>query len=76
MSCTQIDCTEPATVLVRSDGMNDDGIMVLVMWSGWDRVTGSLYCGKHAGQILAGLPSLAPQDRAPTATDGEVFTHG
>lgn len=80
MNCSTPDCTTPAAVLIRSDGLNDDGVMVVVMWSGWERVKGSLYCAPHAGKILAGLPSLRPhrpvRTPAPDDHDTDVFTHG
>lgn len=70
-------CPEPAVMLVQSQGMNDTGIMVLVMWDGWDTVPDpkSFYCLDHAQHILAGLPTLAPA-LTDTTTHGEVFTHG
>lgn len=71
-------CAEPATMLVQSQGMNDTGIMVLVMWDGdLDAVPDpkSFYCLGHARHILAGLPTLAPALTDTMAPD-DVFTHG
>lgn len=80
MTCSQIDCGERPTILIRSEGMNTRGVMVIVAWDGWDEISGgtpepaSLYCAQHASEQLARLPLLAP--RASTGPDRDLFTHG
>lgn len=85
MNCSTTGCTEPATLLVRSDGANNDGVMVLVMRSGWERITGpnpenrGLYCTEHASKVLAGLPVMVLHLGGTGDLDGPaggVYTHG
>jgi hypothetical protein len=76
MNCETPDCPETAAFLVRSEGMTDDGIMVIVLWSGWGKVDGGMYCVAHAQKLLATLPLLAPPLARGAADDAEVYTHG
>lgn len=73
------ECGEPATMLVRVEGVgaDDSGIMIMVMWSHIERVKGPrpMYCLDHARHILSGVPTLAPPLSANDSA-GEVFTHG
>ena len=79
MKCSR--CDAPATIMVRSEGMNERGIMVIVAWAGWEEIAGgapapeSLFCAQDAGAFLSGLPQLAPTEHAP-GSDGVTYTHG
>lgn len=73
-------CGERATFLIRSEGMNERGIMVILAWADWDEISGgtpapaALFCAPHASEQLARLPLLAP--RASAGPERDTYTHG
>lgn len=80
-TCSAIDCAEPATLHVRAEAWTDDGIMMVVMWSGWERFGPNpegrgMYCELHAIEVLSRTPILRPgREDAPTG-NGKTFAHG
>ena len=81
MNCAVIECTDPAEIMVRSEGLNVRGVMVIVAWDDWEEIAGgtpapaSLFCEPHAREHIARLPLLRPVESSVTAAP-EVFTHG
>ena len=79
MICTV--CGEPATLMLRSAGMDHRSVAVVLAWAEWDEIAGgepapeSLFCAPHAGERLAKLPLLAPV-ASTGAAEGDVYTHG
>lgn len=82
MNCSAPDCPEPATLLIRSDGATSDGMMVLILRSGWERFDPQpgdpgLFCTEHASDFLSRMPQVALHLGTASGDDddGEVYTH-
>lgn len=81
MNCSTPDCPEAATLLIRSDGATSDGMMLLVLRSGWEKFGTSqgdpgLFCTEHASHFLFRMPQVALHLGDVAGGDGGVYAHG